>query len=60
MPLIDNKTEILYKQKKYSSSCADSIDFLDSLSSSVPMVIVVGNGHGVTSSNPRWDWLHFT
>ena len=24
------------------------------------MVIVVGNGHGDTSSNPRWDWLHFT
>ena len=24
------------------------------------MVIVVGNGHGDTSSNPGWDWLHFT
>ncbi len=24
------------------------------------MVIVVGKGHGDTSSNPRWDWLHFT
>ena len=24
------------------------------------MVIVVGNGHGNTSSNPRRDWLHFT
>ena len=24
------------------------------------MVIVVGNGHGDTSSNPRPDWLHFT
>ena len=24
------------------------------------MVIVVGNGHGDTSSNPRRDWLHFT
>ena len=24
------------------------------------MVIVVGNGHGDTSSNPEWDWLHFT
>ena len=24
------------------------------------MVIVVGNGHGYTSSNPRRDWLHFT
>ena len=24
------------------------------------MVIVVGNGHGNTSSNPGWDWLHFT
>ena len=23
-------------------------------------VIVVGNGHGDTSSNPGWDWLHFT
>ena len=24
------------------------------------MVIVVGNEHGGTSSNPGWDWLHFT
>ena len=24
------------------------------------MVIVVGNGHGDTSSNPGLDWLHFT
>ena len=24
------------------------------------MVIVVGNGHGDTSSNSRRDWLHFT
>ena len=24
------------------------------------MVIVVGNGHGDTSSNPWHDWLHFT
>ena len=24
------------------------------------MVIVVGNGHGDTSSNPGHDWLHFT
>ena len=24
------------------------------------MVIVVGNGHGDSSSNPRRDWLHFT
>ena len=24
------------------------------------MVIVVGNGHGDMSSNPGWDWLHFT
>ena len=24
------------------------------------MVIVVGNGHGDTSSNPGPDWLHFT
>ena len=24
------------------------------------MVIVTGNGHGDTSSNPGWDWLHFT
>ena len=24
------------------------------------MVIVVGNAHGNTSSNPRRDWLHFT
>ena len=24
------------------------------------MVIVVGKGHGDTSSNPGRDWLHFT
>ena len=24
------------------------------------MVIVVGNGHDDTSSNPEWEWLHFT
>ena len=24
------------------------------------MVIVEGNGHGDTSSNPGQDWLHFT
>ena len=24
------------------------------------MVIVVGNGHGDTSSDPGRDWLHFT
>ena len=24
------------------------------------MVIFVGNGHGDPSSNPGWDWLHFT
>ena len=24
------------------------------------VVIVVGNGHGDTSSNPGRDWLHFT
>ena len=23
------------------------------------MVIVVGNGHGDTSLNPRWDWYAF-
>ena len=23
------------------------------------MVIVVGNGHGDSSSNPAWDWLYF-
>ena len=24
------------------------------------MVIVVGNGYGNMSSNPGWDWFHFT
>ena len=24
------------------------------------MVIIVGNEHGDTSSNPGQDWLHFT
>ena len=23
------------------------------------MAIVVGNGHGNTSLNPGWGWLHF-
>ena len=26
----------------------------------IVMVIVVGNEHGDTSSNPGQDWLHFT
>ena len=24
------------------------------------MVIIMGNGHGDTTSTPRGDWLHFT
>ena len=24
------------------------------------VVIAVGNEHGDSSSNPGWDWLHFT
>ena len=24
------------------------------------MVIIIGNGHGDTSSNPERDWLYFT
>ena len=24
------------------------------------MAIIIGNGHGDTSSNPGRDWLHFT
>ena len=24
------------------------------------MVVIVGNGHGDTSSNPGRDWLHFS
>ena len=35
------------------------IDFLVGGARGV-MVIVVGNGHGDTSSNPGQDWLHFT
>ena len=31
-----------------------------SLGASGVMVIVVGNGHGDTSSKPGRDWLHFT
>ena len=30
------------------------------LNNHMVMVIVVGNGHGDTSSNPGRDWLHFT
>ena len=26
----------------------------------VVMVIIKGNGHSDTSSNPGWHWLHFT
>ena len=26
----------------------------------IVVVIVVGNGHGETSSDPGRDWLHFT
>ena len=33
---------------------------LDALGARGVMVIVAGNEHGVTSSNPGRDWLHFT
>ena len=41
------------------------MDFINSLIAIISgahgvMVIVVGNGHGDTSSNPGRDWLHFT
>ena len=26
----------------------------------ITVVVVIGNGHGDTSSNPGRDWLHFT
>ena len=36
------------------------IDLIKGNGSRGIMVIVVGNGHGDTSSNPGRDWLHFT
>ena len=36
------------------------LPYNNSYNNSGVMVIVVGNGHGDTSSNPRRDWLHFT
>ena len=36
------------------------ISIYDSGGARSVMVIVAGNGHGDTSSNPGQDWLHFT
>ena len=33
---------------------------IDSRGARGVMVIVIGIGHGNKSSNPGWDWLHFT
>ena len=33
---------------------------IETISARGVMVIIVGNGHDDKSSNPGWDWLHFT
>ena len=38
---------------------AGAMSGIDTLACGV-MVIVIGSGHGDTSSNPGQDWLHFT
>ena len=40
--------------------CYDTIKIEQLGSARGVMVIVVGDGHGDTSSNPGRDWLHFT
>ena len=64
MELPISKT-IQIKRKRHAGHCWRS---KGEIISNVPlltpargvMVIVVGNGHGDTSSNPGRDWLHFT
>ena len=49
----NNITYELFVHKLYTSICMSG-------GARGVMVIVVGNGHGNTSSNPGQDWLHFT
>ena len=53
---------ILCYSSTYSSDETDIITIYNEHSGGAcgVMVIVVGNGHGDTSSNPGRDWLHFT
>ena len=46
---VSNELEIIFAHCWMISSGARGV-----------MVIVVGNGHGDTSSSPGQDWLHFT
>ena len=41
-------------------TCGNIINNNDERSACGVIVIVVGNEHGDTSSNPGRDWLHFT
>ena len=52
LTFINSKTS---KQVEYKESIKRKI-----LGARGVMVIIVGNGHGDTSSNPGRDWLHFT
>ena len=52
----------IYLKKNYvlSLACKNCISIYTDTCARGVMVIVVGNGHGNTSSNPGRDWLHFT
>ena len=58
---------VCYKQVKSSTFCCSWIStchfgyyYRKWTGAHGVMVIVIGNEHGDTSSNPRRDWLHFT
>ena len=53
-------TRVNLTGKAFKSSSVANKDHKPNLIASSVMVIVVGNGHGDTSSNPGRDWLHFT
>ena len=48
------------KQMQQTYRCAQKEDKSTYGGARCVMVIVLGNGHGDTSSNPVRDWLHFT
>ena len=56
----------LQKRKKTKKPACERVKLTNTLSLNTfwgargVMVIVVGIGHGDTSSNPGRDWLHFT
>ena len=56
---IHNIIPLLIKQNVHKSFYLDSVKWFQIGGACGVMVIVVGNGHGDTSSNPGRDWFRF-